>query len=172
MAERVLGIDPGTLRMGYGLLEVIEEDPRLLLYGVLVAPRSRPLGERLFTLYRGLLELVERWQPTALAIEEPYLPRGETTSPRSALAIGQAEAVALMAGASSGVPARMYTPAQVKEGVVGYGRGSKEQVQEMVRLLLGLAIPPQPSDAADALAVALCHLQQRRLARLVEETVR
>ena len=176
-ADRILGVDPGTVRMGYGVLEVRGDAPGYLACGVLTGGPSRALGERLWRIYQGLLEVVEGWQPAAIAIEEAFIPGGDTVgggprgSVRSAIMVGQAGAVVLLAAAAHGVPAFTYTPAQVKGAVTSYGRSDKGQVQEMVRLTLGLEQPPRPTDAADALAVALCHLSQRREAALVQTAV-
>ena len=171
MAERVLGIDPGTLRMGYGIVESSGHQARYLTAGAIVPPRSLPLGDRLWALFQELTTLLDTWTPTTLAVEEPFVPRtradGTGSSVRSAMALGQAEALVLMAAAARGIPVTRYAPAQIKSAVTNDGRGSKEQVQEMVRLILGLSARPQPTDAADALAVALCHLQHQRAARLV-----
>ena len=171
MAERVLGVDPGTVRMGYGLVESSGHETRHLASGALAPRRSLPLGDRLWELFQELTTLLDTWKPTALAVEEPYVPRtradGTGSSVRSAMALGQAEALVLIAAAARGIPVSRYAPSQIKSAVTNDGRGSKEQVQEMVRLILGLPQRPQPTDAADALAVALCHLQHQRAARLV-----
>ena len=140
--------------------------------GVVTAGRSLPLERRLWGIYQGLLEVVEREKPVAVAMEEAFIPEargawGEArSSVRSAMAVGQAGAMAMLAAAAHGVPIYRYMPAQVKSAVSEYGRSSKEQVQEMVRVILGLDSAPRPADAADALAVALCHLQQRRIEAL------
>ena len=174
MTERVLGVDPGTLRMGYGLLKAQGTNASYLTYGAISCSRSLPLGQRLWKLYQGLLEILDQWIPHVMAIEEPFVPAisgrdGEyRTSVRSALAVSQAEAVAMMAAAARGIPIFQYTPAQVKSTVTGYGRGSKEQVQEMVRWALGMETKPYPIDASDALAVALCYLHQSHVARLLD----
>jgi crossover junction endodeoxyribonuclease RuvC len=170
MGERVLGVDPGTLQMGYGLLETGYPEAKCLTWGALTASRSRPIGERLLSFQGGLQKILEEWNPQVIAVEQPYIPRRDT-SVRSAIAVGQAQAVALMVAAWAGVPVFSYTPAQVKQTVTEYGRSPKEQVQEMVRVLLHLDLVPQPTDASDALAVALCHLQQQHVRRLLEEGV-
>ena len=171
MAERVLGVDPGTLRMGYGVVESSGHQARYLTAGAIIPRRSLPLGDRLWALFQELTTLLDTWKPTTLAVEEPFVPRtradGTGSSVRSAMALGQAEALVLMAAAARGIPVTRYAPSQIKSAVTNDGRGSKEQVQEMVRLILGLPQRPHPSDAADALAVALCHLQHQRAARLV-----
>jgi crossover junction endodeoxyribonuclease RuvC len=116
-------------------------------------------------LYNHLLEITSRYQPDAVAVEQPFVAKNV----KSALAIGRAQAVAILAAATKGVPAYEYTPAQVKQRVANYGASSKEQVQELVRLQLGLTQVPEPSDAADALAVALCHLSEMHLSNLLAQ---
>ncbi len=160
----VLGIDPGTIAMGYGLLEDADE-PRALAYGALTAPARFPVDRRLSELYKKLLDVLGLYQPAEVAIEEPFV--GQNI--RSALAVGRAQAIAILAAANQGLPIFYYTPAQVKHQVTDFGGSSKEQVQEMIRLQLRLEELPEPFDAADALAVALCHLRQSRLNRLLSE---
>ena len=160
---RILGIDPGTLAMGYGVLEEIGDQPRMVQCGVLTAVGSTPLAQRLHELYLGLVDVLVRFRPDEMAIEEPFVARNV----RSAMAIGRAQAIAMLCAASHGIPVATYPPARVKHGVANYGRGDKEQVQRMVCLQLGLAASPGPSDATDALAVALCHLRERQLAGLL-----
>jgi crossover junction endodeoxyribonuclease RuvC len=161
----ILGIDPGTLAMGYGVLDVDDsgDQPRMVQCGVLTAAGSRPLAERLHELYLGLTDVLVRFRPDEMAIEDPFVARNV----RSALSIGRAQAIAMLSAASHGIPVATYPPAKVKHGVADYGRGDKEQVQRMVCLQLGLAEKPGPSDATDALAVALCHLRERQLSRLL-----
>ena len=160
---RILGIDPGTVTMGYGVIEDQNDEIALVSSGALNPPERSPLGERLFFLYAELGKIIACYRPDAVAIEQPFVARNV----RSALAIGKAQAVAILAAASGGVPSYEYTPAQVKQRVANYGTSSKEQIQEMVRLQLGLSCVPEPSDAADALAVAICHYQEMRLASLL-----
>lgn len=160
---RILGIDPGTVVMGYGVIESGDDGITLIDYGALTAPERSPIGERLSYLYRQLVEIVARHQPDVAAIEQPFFAQNA----KSALAIGRAQAVAILAAANQAIPTYEYTPAQVKQRVANYGAGSKEQIQEMVRLQLGLAEAPQPADAADALAVALCHLSEMCLNNLL-----
>jgi crossover junction endodeoxyribonuclease RuvC len=162
---RILGIDPGTLTMGYGLIEDRDEELRTLNYGVLTASSHMPLAERLYQLYLGLTELVNAYQPDEVAVEEPFVAQNV----RSALAIGRAQTVAMLAAAGNSIPIYTYPPAKVKQMVTDYGGSEKEQVQQMVCIQLGLTQIPQPSDAADALAVALCHLRERRLAKLMAQ---
>lgn len=167
MAERVLGVDPGTQAMGFGVVEA-GEPPTPLAWGVLVPPRRLPLERRLAWLLERLEAVAERWGPSALAVEEPFTPRGGRGSVRSALAVGQAQAVALLVAGRRGLPVYRYTAPQVKRAVAHYGRGTKEQVAEMVRLILGLPGEPLPADAGDALALALCHLQEVAWSRRLE----
>ena len=160
---RILGIDPGTIAMGYGVIESRDDDITLIDYGALTTPARSPIGERLSYLYNQLLEIVSGYHPDAVAVEQPFIAKNV----KSALAIGRAQAVAILAAANKGVPTYEYTPAQIKQRVANYGASSKEQIQEMVRLQLGLSQIPQPSDAADALAVALCHLSETHLGNLL-----
>ena len=160
---RVLGIDPGTVVVGYGVIESTDTKVALVGCGALkTSPRS-PIGQRLSHLYGQLSQIISRYQPDAVAIEQPFLAKNVS----AALAVGKAQAVAILAAASQGIPTYEYTPAQIKQRVANYGASSKEQIQEMVRLQLGLSQVPQPSDAADALATALCHLSETHLSNLL-----
>ena len=159
----ILGIDPGTLATGYGVLDSKDDEITLIDYGALTPPARSSIGERLSYLYSHLLEIISRHQPDAVAIEQPFIAKNA----KAALAIGKAQAVAILAAAIREIPAYEYTPAQIKQRVANYGASSKEQIQEMVRLQLGLSQTPQPNDAADALAVALCHLSEIHLSDLL-----
>jgi crossover junction endodeoxyribonuclease RuvC len=160
---RVLGIDPGTLNLGYGVVDEEGGEMTMVACGALSLPSKVPVEQRLSSLYKKLVEIVARYRPDEVAIEEPFV----AGNARSALAIGRAQAIAILAAANKNLPIFRYLPTQVKQQVTNYGGSDKEQVQEMVRLQLGLAQPPQPSDAADALAVAICHLHQRHIERLL-----
>ncbi len=160
---RILGIDPGTRVMGYGVIESRKDEAVLVDYGAVTSPLRSSIGERLSFLYNKLSEIISHHQPDAVAVEQPFVAKNV----RSALAIGRAQAVAILAAANQGIPTYEYTPAQVKQRVANYGASSKEQIQEMVRLQLGLSQVPQPNDAADALAVALCHLREIHLSQLL-----
>jgi crossover junction endodeoxyribonuclease RuvC len=162
---RILGIDPGTVVMGYGVIEAGDGGITLLDSGALATKERSPIGERLSFIYRRLLEIIDRYRPDAAAIEQPFMAKNV----RSALAVGRAQAIAILAAAEKNIPTFEYTPAQVKQRVTDYGASSKEQVQEMVRLQLNLDEVPRPSDAADALAVALCHLQETHLESLLAQ---
>ncbi len=133
--------------------------------GVLKFPPKIPIEERLCSLYTRLSEIIAEHHPDEVAIEEPFV--GHNI--RSALAIGRAQAVAILAAAKQGLSVYRYSPAEIKQQVSNYGGSSKEQMQEMVRIQLGLLQPPQPKDAADALAVAICHLQQSRFNQWLAE---
>ena len=160
---RILGIDPGTVAMGYGVIDSSDDETTLVDCGVFDCPKRSPIGERLSFLYGELEKIISRYQPEAVAIEQPFVAKNV----RSTLAIGKAQAVAILAAANRGIPSYEYTPTQVKQRVADYGGSSKEQVQEMVRLQLGLAEVPKPADAADALAVAICHLRETYLSNLL-----
>jgi crossover junction endodeoxyribonuclease RuvC len=157
---RVLGIDPGTLAMGYGLIEEKNNEIQMLDCGVLTISKKTSASERLHQLYLGLLAILSDGHPAEMAIEEPFVAQNV----RSALAIGRAQAVAMLAATNKGIPVYGYPPAKVKQAVTSYGCSDKEQVQHMVHIQLGLPQASRPSDATDALAVALCHLRERQLA--------
>jgi crossover junction endodeoxyribonuclease RuvC len=152
---RILGVDPGTVNLGYGIVDS-DEQVRLVCSGVLSFSPKIPIEERLRGLYAKLSEIIVEHKPDEVAIEEPFVGRNV----RSALSIGRAETVAILAAANQRLPVCYYSPAEVKQSITNYGGSNKEQIQEMVRIHLGLTQPPQPSDAADALAVALCHTQR------------
>ena len=162
---RVLGIDPGTLNLGYGVVDEEGRGITMVDCGVIKMSSKVPIEQRLCSLHKKLLEIITFHEPEELAIEEPFVSKNA----RSALAIGRAQAIAMLAGADKGIPVFRYLPTQVKQQVTNYGGSSKEQVQEMVKIQLGLSQIPGSSDVADALAVALCHLQQRHLDHLLIE---
>mgnify|MGYP000594127274 CR=1 FL=1 len=162
---RVLGIDPGTATTGYGVVEETGEGLRALAYGVVTTPPDLPLPQRLQAIYRELRRLVREWQPDAAAVEELYF----NVNVRTAMGVGQARGVALLAMADEGLTVAEYGPGEVKQALTGYGGAEKRQMQEMVRMLLGLPSIPRPDDAADALAVAICHLHSARLRALMTD---
>jgi crossover junction endodeoxyribonuclease RuvC len=153
-----MGIDPGSRVMGYGVIEGEDERLMALTWGAIEPPRRQPLELRLSQIYAELLQLVDRWKPKYAAIEDPFVGK----NPRAIFALGQSQAVVLLACAQRGVAVFRYAPAQTKRAVADYGNASKEQVNEMVRLTLGLDTPVVPEDASDALAVALCHFHHMR----------
>lgn len=158
---RILGIDPGTARMGYGIVEDAGGSrDRAVAYGCLETPPDMLPEKRLQHLYRSVVELILEHKPDALAVEELFFGRNVTT----AIHVGQARGIVLLAAADNGIPVREFTPAQVKQSVTGWGRAEKAQVQQMVRTLLGLREVPSPDDVADALAVAIAALHGSNLA--------
>ncbi len=161
----ILGLDPGTALTGYGLVRAEDDDLSLEDYGAISTTPDWPLPKRLQYIYRQLRTLIEAQRPTAVAVEELFFSRNV----RTALTVGQARGVALLAAVESELLVYEYTPLQVKQAVVGYGRATKEQVQQMVRMLLNLEFVPQPDDAADAIAVAICHIHSAHLTALLEE---
>ncbi len=157
MERLVLGVDPGSVITGYGLLAGDGiSPPRHVAAGTIRTDRSRPLAERLLTVFEALSELIAEHRPDEVAVEEVF----QAKNARSALALGHARGVALLAAAHAGRQVFAYAPARIKQAVTGTGRAGKAQVAQVVARLLGLDQPPPP-DAADALAVALCHLNSR-----------
>jgi crossover junction endodeoxyribonuclease RuvC len=151
----VLGIDPGVSRCGYGCVEGGPgATPRAVAVGVLTTPPSQALPDRLASLDRDLRGLVAEFRPAVVAVERLFF----QTNARTAMSVGQASGLALVAAAQAGCEVVQYTPNEVKQAVAGYGSAPKEQVQRMVQSLLRLSEVPSPPDAADALALALCHL--------------
>jgi len=155
-ALTVLGIDPGLTVTGYGLVSANGNTYRSIGFGAIAPPVAAPHGERLLRIYEGLSDIIREARPTEVAVEDFIVGHA-----RAAVAVGEARAAALLAAAQAGLPVAMYKPLEVKQFVTSYGRGSKEQVAMMVQALLGLDEPPRPPDAADALAVALCHCLRR-----------
>ncbi len=155
----VLGVDPGTAITGYGIVESRDGEMHLVTCGVITTPASMELPNRLQVIYRGLARLIAQHHPTEAAVEELFFARNA----RTALAVGHARGVTLLALADAGLTIAEYTPLQVKQAVTGYGQAEKDQVQQMVRLLLRLDAIPRPDDAADAVAVAICHISFSRL---------
>ena len=155
---RVFGIDCGTEVTGFGVVESDEtaREPRLVCQamGAIRLARSKSLPLRLEQVFRELTVELERWRPETVAIEEVFY----SVNAKSALKLGQVRGVALLAAASLGLPVAEYAPLKIKSSVVGYGLAKKEQVQFMVARLLGLSEVPEPADAADALAIAICHI--------------
>ena len=151
----ILGLDPGVAIVGYGVVEAQNGRTRPIAYGVIRTPAHTALEKRLFEIYSDLTGIIERYQPDEAAVEELFF----NTNQKTAVAVGQARGVILLAIEQNGVKMAEYTPLQVKQSVVGYGRADKSQVMEMTRRMLGLDAPPKPDDAADALAIAICHAQ-------------
>jgi crossover junction endodeoxyribonuclease RuvC len=154
----VFGIDPGSLRTGYGCIDSDGRRHRLVLCGAIRAADASDLPARLARIHRELTSLIATCRPECVAVENLF----HAANVRSALKLGHARGVAILAAVEAGLPVVEYTPAEVKRAVVGYGRAEKPQVQQMIKLLLGLPHAPSPHDAADALAVAICHLHAAR----------
>jgi crossover junction endodeoxyribonuclease RuvC len=162
---RVLGIDPGTAVTGYGLVDGSRNDPKPVAFGVIRTSAEQPLPVRLQSIYQGVKDLAAEWEPSEAAVEEIFF----SSNVRTAMSVGQARGVALLALADAGLSVAEYTPSAIKQAVTGYGNADKAQMQEMVRLLLDLEETPRPDDAADALAVAICHFHSAHLTALLEE---
>jgi len=159
----VLGIDPGTAITGYGLVREDDEGLALVECGVITTPAEHPLPQRLQAIYHGLAAIIDQHRPDQAAVEELFFSRNV----RTALSVGQARGVVLLAAAEAGLPLHEYKPLEVKQTVAGYGGADKRQVQEMVRMLLQLEQVPEPDDAADAVAVAVCHIHSARMRALI-----
>ncbi len=162
----VIGIDPGTATTGYGLVRENEDGSLALVdYGVILTSADNPMAKRLLDLHHRLKEVILLHRPQSGAVEKLFFQRNV----RTALSVGQGRGVALLALAEAQVGVAEYTPLEVKQAVTGYGGADKNQVQQMVRALLGLEEVPKPDDAADALAVAICHLHSAQTRLLFED---
>ena len=150
---KIFGIDPGSKRTGYGCIEYTNSRYELIVSGAISAPSGNTFPQRLRLIHDELIRLLAICQPDCVAIEDLFLARNV----RSALKLGHVRGVAILAAVEADLPVLEYTPTQIKRAIVGYGRAEKQQVQEMMKILLGLDAIPTPHDAADALAVALCH---------------
>lgn len=158
----VLGIDPGLATTGYGILSGTESHMKPLGFGSIITPSDWAISRRLQAIYQQVLGIIEQYQPSEIAVEELFFSRNVTT----ALVVGQARGVILLAAQQKILTLMEYKPMEVKLAVTGYGRAEKKQVQQMVKILLGLAEVPKPDDTADALAIAICHMQSRKLKSL------
>ena len=159
---RVIGVDPGTAITGWGVVEGDGDDLKMVAGGVITTAADTPLPERLQIIYRELTEIVKQWQPDLAAIEELFFSKNAKT----ALAVGHGRGAAMLALANANLPITEYKPLEVKQAVSGHGGADKKQIQQMVKLLLSLEDVPRPDDAADALAIAICHLHSARLRML------
>ena len=164
----IFGIDPGSDRTGYGCVSTDGSRHRLVTCGAIRTTASSAFPDKLLVIHSQLSALLGECRPDAVAIESVFY----SVNARSALKLGHARGVAMLAAVEAGVPVFEYTPAEVKRAVVGYGRAEKPQVQQMMKMMLGLDEPPSPFDAADALAVAVCHIHSRpaRLTSAVSKT--
>jgi crossover junction endodeoxyribonuclease RuvC len=162
-ARRALGVDPGTARLGYAVLEERGSEITLVVCGVLNTRAGQPMPERLRDLYEGLKAIIAEHIPREMAVEELFFAKNVTT----AVTVGQARGIALLVAAQTGLVVHEYKPMQVKQAVHGYGLATKAQVGEMVRVLLHLPSVPSPDDAADAAAIAICHLHSLHGSRVL-----
>ncbi|MBN1487125.1 MAG: crossover junction endodeoxyribonuclease RuvC [Anaerolineae bacterium] len=162
---RVLGIDPGTAITGYAIVDEEGGNLALIAIGAITTPAKAPLPERLQKIYRELAVITTAHRPEASAVEKLFFSRNT----RTAMAVGHARGVTLLALADAGLSIAEYTPMQIKQAVTGYGNAGKRQVQEMVRMLLNLHEIPKPDDAADAAAVAICYLHRAKMEGLLQE---
>lgn len=160
--EIILGIDPGTRITGYALLKQNDKKISVLDYGAIRPPTQAALSKRYLIIYDSITSLIESFSPTAVVIESQFVHKNA----QSAMKIGMAKAMALLAAEKRGISLFEYTPKKAKQAVVGNGNASKEQIQKMMQLLLNLPSQPQPQDAADALALCYCHLNSLATRRI------
>jgi len=150
---RIIGIDPGTGILGFGVIEVNGNKSKLVTAGVITTPAHTPLDVRLEEIFDGLTDIIAETKPDVMSVEKLFFARNVTT----AMSVASARGVAILTGRKARLPIAEYTPMQIKQSLTGYGKADKKQVQEMVRLQLGLKEVPKPDDAADALAAAMTH---------------
>ena len=156
---RIMGIDPGTGILGFGVIDVVKGKSSLITAGVIKTPAHTPLDERLEEIYDGVMEIIAETGPSVMSIEKLFFARNVTT----AISVAHARGVVMLAAQKSRLPIFEYTPLQIKQTLTGYGRAEKKQIQEMVRIHLGLKEPPRPDDCADALAAAITHSMMNRV---------
>jgi len=157
----ILGIDPGFAIVGVGIIEYKGNKFNVLDYFALTTKAHTPIEERLKIIYEGIKETIDRYNPDFIAVEELFF----NNNAKTAIQVGQARGVILLAGVNAGVPIYEYTPLQVKQSVVGYGRADKTQVQQMIKAILNLNKVPKPDDVADALAIAVCHAHSYKMVK-------
>jgi crossover junction endodeoxyribonuclease RuvC len=155
---RIIGIDPGTGILGFGVIDVVKGNARMVTAGVITTPAHTPLDERLEEIFDGLTEIIRETKPEVMSIEKLFFAQNVTT----AMSVSHARGVAMLTGRKARIPIAEYTPLQIKQTVTGYGKAGKKQVQEMVRIQLGLKDVPKPDDCADALAAAITHSMMSR----------
>lgn len=164
---RILGIDPGTRCLGFGIIDTIGPDVSYVASGAITCSDKLPMTDRLVRLYAELSKVIKEYRPDCAAVETPFF----SENARSALAIGKAQAVSILAAANAGLAVYEYAPAKIKAHICGFGASDKEQVSRMVVLQLGLSEPPTPTDASDALACALCHVQEMQTSAILNRGV-
>ncbi|NWL87728.1 MULTISPECIES: crossover junction endodeoxyribonuclease RuvC [unclassified Paenibacillus] len=165
---RILGIDPGIAIVGFGFIDKEGSKCTPVQYGCIETKAHTPEEDRLLYVYEGMVQLIEKYQPDAVALEKLFFNRNVTT----AMTVAQARGVLVLAAVQKGLPVAEYTPMQVKQAIVGYGKAEKRQVQEMTRMFLKLKAIPKPDDVADALAVAICHAHSYTLNSKLNEVLR
>ena len=156
---RVLGIDPGSETLGWGVVESIGSKYKLVDFGTVRSSQRAAFSKRILKAYEGLFEIIDRFEPSVVSVEEAFY----AVNPSVAIKLGQVRGAILLLAEQKGLEIAEYSPRLIKKTVVGYGNADKRQVQEMVRLLLGLKAIPEPHDAADALAIAICHFHHAGL---------
>ena len=155
---RIIGIDPGTGILGFGVVDVVKGKAKMVTAGVITTPAHTPIDVRLEEIFDGLTEIIAETHPEVMSIEQLFFSRNVTT----AISVAQARGVAMLTGRKARLPIAEYTPMQIKQTLTGYGKADKKQVQEMVRIHLGLKDVPKPDDCADALAAAITHSMMSR----------
>jgi crossover junction endodeoxyribonuclease RuvC len=159
----VLGIDPGTASLGWGIIKRTKEVAyKVEAYGCIKTDKSNLFSRRLEEIHRELSKIIKKYEPDIAAVEQLFFAKNVKT----AISVGEARGVAILAAAQANLAVAEYTPLQVKQSLVGYGRAEKKQMQKMLKVLLGLEDIPKPDDAADALAIALCHLNSERMGKV------
>ncbi|TCZ75123.1 crossover junction endodeoxyribonuclease RuvC [Paenibacillus albiflavus] len=165
---RILGIDPGLAIVGFGFVDKLGSRIVPVQYGAIQTEAHTPTVDRLEIIYESTLQLIDKYKPDAMGIEKLFFNRNVTT----ALTVGEARGVVMLAAKQRGLQIGEYTPLQVKQAIVGYGKAEKKQVQEMVKLFLKLSAVPKPDDVADALAIAICHAHSSSLQNKLNGSVR
>ncbi|WP_213974775.1 crossover junction endodeoxyribonuclease RuvC [Tepidanaerobacter acetatoxydans] len=160
----IMGVDPGIAISGYGIISNEQSNCYVVEYGVIRTPPKLAMPYRLQQIHEGYLELIQKYKPDVVAVEELFFNKNAKTI----ISVGQARGVAVLAAALSKIEVFEYTPLQVKQAVVGYGRADKQQVQQMIKTSFNLEELPKPDDAADALAVALCHMNSYKLRNIMD----
>lgn len=156
---RIIGIDPGTGILGFGVVDVVANKMKLVTAGVITTPAHTAVDERLEEIFDGLTQIIKETNPQVMSIEKIFFSRNVTT----AISVAQARGVAMLTGRKAALEIAEYTPLQIKQTITGYGKADKKQVQEMVRIQLGLSEVPKPDDCADALAAAMTHFMMSRI---------
>jgi crossover junction endodeoxyribonuclease RuvC len=157
--KRIIGIDPGTGILGFGVIEITGRSLKMITGGVITTPAHTPLDERLEEIFDGLTDIIAETRPDIMSIEKLFFAQNVTT----AISVSHARGVAMLTGRKAKLEIAEYTPMQIKQTLTGYGKADKKQVQEMVKLQLGLKVIPKPDDAADALATAITHAMMAQL---------